>query len=875
VYSFYTVTFVQGDRLGRYEIVGSLGAGGMGEVYRARDSHLDRSVAIKVLPEDFARDAQARLRFEREAKAISNLSHPNICTLYDVGRDGETDYLVMELIDGETLASRISRGAVSVHEAVRYGIEIAAALERAHAAGIVHRDLKPANVLLSKNGAKLLDFGLARKQATPDLEAAELTAVRELTVDGALLGTVQYMAPEQVEGRVADARTDIFAFGCVMFEMLSGEKSFSGGSRAALTAAILKESPPRLDAVRRDVPARLARIVDKCLAKEPEGRWQSAHDLKTELQWLAEGDTEPAVGKKSRRGWWTAALLAALLTVVVLVLTSQLRRDPAPFPHTFDVPLPPRTSFYSFSGPVAISPDGRKLAFFTFTEGRYLLWIRPLDALAARPVVGSEGGSNAFWSPDSRSVAFFAGSKLKIADLESGKVSSLVDMPFAGTGAWGADGVILIGTFGQPLMRIPAGGGTPAAMTSLDPALGETEHLWPHFLPDGRRFLFLARTADGEKNAIHLGSTKSSAVRRVVEANSNPGYVNGHLLYGNGRNLVARRFDPDRPAALSDPVTVADDVWHLPMASSAIFSVSHDGTVAYGTPSDLASEIVLYNRHGRELRRVGARGEHLTAELSPNGRVLLTETMMARGGVSISAIDLGRQVTSTLTADTHWSGYPVWSADGTRIAYIAAPAGRMTIYEKAASGAGRERLIHVSDSLAHVTDYTPDGRFMIVQRMDATAGYDLLLLSLDGSGTFQPLVSSPADDMQGRVSPDGRWLAFTSNRSGRLEVYVSPFPKVDRQWQISPAGASQPRWSSDGKKLMFVDADHTLMSSRIESAGDDIEAGEPEVEFRLQIRPFFDRYDYAVSPNGEEIYVNQQVADAGAGKIIVTTAWPR
>jgi eukaryotic-like serine/threonine-protein kinase len=849
----------------------------MGEVYRARDVRLDRSVAIKVLPAEFAHTEHARLRFQREARAISSLKHPNICTLYDVGSQGDTDYLVLELIEGETLARRIARGPVAIELALRYGIEIAAALERAHAAGIIHRDLKPANVLIAKDGAKLLDFGLARGlEIDEHAVGSDDTVRRELTTTGAVVGTVQYMSPEQVEARPVDARTDIFALGCVLYEMLTARKPFTGETHAALIASILTSEPPGITTLRPELPPKLERVIRKCVVKDPDARWQSAHDLKTELEWIAEGEPAAAAGAAQKRWRWPALGAASVIVAASIVFAAITLRESAPVvEHTFEVPLPPRSALYAFSGPLAISPDGRNLAFFTFTEGRYLLWIRSLDNLSARPVAGTDGGSNAFWSPDSRSLAFFAGIKLKVIDVESGQVRTIGDAPGIATGTWGADGVILIGTFGSGILSFPAAGGAESRVTSLDSGRGEIGHIWPQFLPDGRRFLFLARTIDGERNALYLGSTSGAQPKRIIEASTNAAYVRGHLLYGNGRDLVARPFDPDRPASIGASAVVAENVWHLPMISSAIFSASSGGTLVYGTPSDLATEIVMADRSGRPLAVVGGRGEHLDIELSPNGRVLLTETMTKNGGGIVSAIDLVRQVTSNVSDTQQWSGQPVWSHDGNRVAFVSTPLTQMGIYEKAEGGAGPKTLIHTSDTLVFGSDYTPDGRSLLIQRLDASSGYDLMLLSLDGSEKLEPVINSPADDIQGRVSPDGNWLAFTSNRTGRLEVYVSPFPIADRQWQISAAGASQPRWSFDGTRLFYIDADQKLMSSRVQMTPGAFEAGQPELEFQLRIRPFFDRYDYAVTSDGERVFINQSVADAVPGKIIVTTAWPK
>jgi serine/threonine protein kinase len=518
------MTLAAGSRLGPYEILSAIGAGGMGEVYKARDTRLERTVAVKVLPEHLTANEDLRQRFEREAKTISQISHPHICALYDVGREGDRDYLVMEYLEGETLAARLDKGALPAEQLLRYGIEIADALDKAHRLGIVHRDLKPGNVMLTKSGVKLLDFGLA-KAVQPAASVSALTSMPTetpaLTAEGTILGTFQYMAPEQLEARDTDARTDIFAFGAVVYEMATGQKAFSGRSRASLIGAILKDEPPPISAVQPMTPPALDRVVKTCLAKDPEDRWQTARDVVLELGWIAEGSqagtTPPAVAARRSRervAWILSALLAiALALTLVLPYLGRARTSSEGRAVRLSV-LPPEKGRF-MPGTIALSPDGTRLAFVAAdADGRSLLWIRSLDALEARALPGTERAYAPFWSPDGRFLAFFAEGKLKRVEASGGPpqiLSNLTGTLSAGTvgrgGTWNREGVILFAPNpGGPLVRIADTGGAPAPVTKLDVSRQENSHRWPVFLPDGRRFLYFARSRLKENHAIFVGS---------------------------------------------------------------------------------------------------------------------------------------------------------------------------------------------------------------------------------------------------------------------------------------------------------------------------------------------------------------------------------
>jgi eukaryotic-like serine/threonine-protein kinase len=565
-----------GTRLGPYEILAPLGAGGMGEVYRARDTRLDRTVAVKVLPAPLSADSELRLRFEREARAVSRLNHPHICTLHDVGHHQAIDFLVMEYLEGETLADRLKKGAIPLNQLLQYAIEIADALVHAHRAGLLHRDLKPANIMLTKTGAKLLDFGLAKVQLLPAGNALSLaTGSDPLTHRGAILGTVQYMAPELLDGREADARSDIFAFGAVLYEMVTGHKAFDGDSAPRVMAAILTIHPPQISTLQPSAPPALERVITRCLTKDPDERWQSAYDLKAELQWIAEGAAQPGAaialskrGPRMREGLaWVAAAVGILAAIVLAALNSSTTRD-APMLLRLSVPRPPipGSNFVT-----AISPDGRSIVYAVDDDvhpGQ--LWIRRLGSLAMHPLPATEGATSPFWSPDSRFVGFFADGKLKTIEIgtssDYGRPHTLCDAPTGRGGAWNRDGVIVfVPNLEDAIYRVPAAGGRVSPVTTLNRDRQETSHRWPDFLPDGRHFLYWVRSADEQNQGIYIGSldarSESQHDQRLLGTPNNALYAApGYLLFERDRMLMAQAFDPGRLQLLGEPQRIADDV---------------------------------------------------------------------------------------------------------------------------------------------------------------------------------------------------------------------------------------------------------------------------------------------------------------------------
>jgi eukaryotic-like serine/threonine-protein kinase len=587
------VTLTPGSRLGPYEVLGQIGAGGMGEVYKARDTRLERTVAVKVLPPHLSASPESRQRFEREAKTISQLSHPHICAIYDVGREGDTEYLVMEFLEGETLSDRLGKGPLPLEQTLRFGTEIADALDKAHRQGIVHRDLKPGNVMLTKSGVKLLDFGLA-KVMEPAQPVSSLTSnptmagTPNLTEEGTILGTFQYMAPEQLEGKEADGRTDIFAFGAVLYEMATGRPAFTGASRASLISSIMTSQPSAISAVEPMTPPMLEHIVQRCLAKGRDDRWQSAGDVSGELRWLASAPTggTPAVSARSRNGRVVAIgallLLAALLAVLALPRLRRAASQPQAVRFLVGPPTGALFTHDVVATNMALSPDGRHLAFVASSQGRRQIWLRDLDAVTARALAGTEGGSSPFWSPDSRSLGFFAERKLKRLAISGGAPQAITEAVNGGNACWGADDTILfIDNIGREgILSVPAGGGAVAEVTHFDKKRGDIWHAWPSFLPDGHHFLYSAWF--GDKSSIRLGSLEQGDLGDLLPARSRAVFApEGYLLYVSEGALLARTFDPKGFRVSGNPLTVAGRVPYLAVTGGADFAVSQTGALAF------------------------------------------------------------------------------------------------------------------------------------------------------------------------------------------------------------------------------------------------------------------------------------------------------
>jgi eukaryotic-like serine/threonine-protein kinase len=853
-----------GTKLGPYEILEPIGAGGMGEVYKAADTRLGRLVAVKILPAHLSEKPELRQRFEREAQTIAGLNHPHVCTLYDIGHQDGTHFLVMEFLEGETLAQRLSRGALPLDEVLRYATQIADALEKAHALGVTHRDLKPGNIMLNKSSAKLLDFGLAKLRIPEKLPTASaVPTVGDLTIHGTLLGTVQYMAPEQIEGDDVDARTDIFAFGVILYEMITGKKPFTGKSHASLMGVILERNPVGISSLEPLAPPDLERVVEICLAKAPENRWQSAHDILLQLQWIAEGGSRvglpaPIVHRRKSReriAWSIAvvAVVAALALAVPWKSADDVRTV------RFSV-FPTGTSIFG-QAPLApfpiVSPDGHHLAFVAQEPGeRSQIWVREMDSIDARPLAGTEGAQAIpFWSPDSRFIAFAANGRLRKVESTGSPVQVICDLSGTGVeGTWNREGIILFnrtpGTGAIPiggLFRVADGGGEPVAVSTPDTALKETTRHLPQFLPDGRHFLYLA----GPPNTVYVGSLDSKETKRLLTADSAAAYaLPGYLLYLRQGTLLGQKFDADRLELSGEPFRVAEDVRSRVENGRASFSISNNGTLVYrtgGFVNQAELRVVWVDRNGKRQDSINQTGDSRFPVLAPDEKRIAVARRDATSGIDLWIIDLERGINSRFTFGTTNEVDPVWSQDGARIAFRANPDGIYDLYQKLSTGIATEELLWKSDQDKIPTDWSPDGRFILFNSNDPTMKIDMWYLPLFGDRKPQVFVRTPFNEGNGRFSPDGRWVAYTSDESGTRQVYIQPFPPSGQKIQISVNGGDQVQWRHDGKELFFIDAmSRNLMAVQI-TGGSTITAGSPKVLFEVPTSAF----SYDVTADGQ------------------------
>jgi len=868
------MTIAAGTRLGPYEVVAPIGAGGMGEVWRGRDTRLERSVAIKILPAEFADDVQFRLRFEREAKTISQLNHPHICTLYDVGEN----YLVMELLEGESLAERLARGALPFDQVIRYGIEIAEALEKAHKAGVVHRDLKPGNIMLTKSGAKLLDFGLAKPEpvAVADLS----TEMRPLTAEGVIVGTLNYMAPEQLEGHGVDARSDIFALGAVLHEMASGKRAFQGNSKASLIASILTAEPQSVSAIQPMTPVAFDRTVRTCLQKDPDQRWQSAHDVAMELRWITES-TPARIARRPQYLAWSVAALLAVVTAIVLLRPRGQVSDVRPMRFVIN---PPAGAAFNFAGrdagPVIVSPNGNRVAFVaTSSDGAKQLYVRNMDAVAAQPLLGTAGASYPFWSADSENLGFFADGKLKRVAATAGAVTTLCDAATGRGGAWNREGTILFAPNQyDALYRVQASGGEPAGVTNLDMADRQLSHRWPSFLPDGHHFVYLqfsSEMARGGSQAIYIASLDEPHGALLLHANSGAVYVDpGYLLYILEGNLMALPFDAQRLRAAGDPFPIAEHVQIYKNTASGVFSASNNGVLAYqeaGSPP--ISHLTWYDRHGNVQGTVGRPDDYEDPRLSPDGRRIAVTRRDPDTGISnIWLYDVGSNAPTRFSYVPTFDHIPTWSPDGKRIVFDSNRNGAADIYLKAFGG--EEQLLYHSPSASQPTDWSQDGSKIVFQSLDRITRWDLWTLSLpDRRAT--PLLRGSANEKEGQISPDGKWIAYSSDEAGRPDVYVSRFPSMTGRWQVSSTGGggSQPRWRRDGKEIFFLSADRKMTAVAVHTNGIDLVADVPQPIFQTRARYTGERC-YDVSADGQRFVINSMVLDQPVSPIVLVVNWP-
>jgi len=880
------MTLAAGTRLGPYEIVSAIGAGGMGEVYKARDTRLDRDVAVKVLPEHLAASEEIRQRFEREAKTISQFSHPHICALFDVGREGEIEYLVMEFLEGESLADRLGKGPLPTEQILRYGIEIADALDKAHRQGIVHRDLKPGNIMITKSGVKLLDFGLAKPLATAgarpvsgaSVMATEAQVSQPLTERGTILGTFQYMAPEQLEGAEADSRSDIFAFGAVLYEMATGRKAFTGKSQASLIGSILRDDPAPVSEVAPMVPPAFNRVIKTCLAKDPEHRFQTAHDIKLQLEWIQEGGSQaglpaPVVARRKNREKLAWAVAAVAVVAAAAATFGWARRAPKP-PRLirFEIATPPEV--VALDTP-RISPDGRVVAFNAAdTTGKAEIWLRPLDALQGHPLPGTEGAGRPFWSPDSKFIGFFADGKLKKVDIAGGPPQKICDAPSGSDGSWNPEGVILYdGRAADPIMRVPAAGGTPVPEVLKDPKVS-AQIGWPEFLPDGKHYFYMSLAPKSEDSTYRIGVLGSKESKPFASAQTLITYApQGYLLFVRDRTLVAQRFDASSLKTLGEPVPLAEKIG-IDSVGLARFSVSREGTLVYRT-GEAGARLQWVDRNGKELEVVGDQGEVRTPAISLQGDRLAFTVDDPRSGTSdIWVRDLARGTNSRLTFGPPDHVAPAWSPDGKWIAYRVSTNGPSSLAVKAADGTGEEKILLKGETVTVPTDWSRDGRYVAYTQANKEGNLDLWALPVSGEGKPILVLQTPFNESNGMFSPDGRFMLYQSNESGRIEIYVRSFPGPGGKWQISTAGGADPHWSADGKEITYRTLDQKVTSVEVKTNGDAFEAGVPRTLFLGRFQPGTVRNRYAPAPDGQKFLVVSPLGrDAMAPTTVVLNWW--
>jgi eukaryotic-like serine/threonine-protein kinase len=856
------MSIAHGTRLGNFDVIALIGTGGMGEVYKARDTRLDRIVAIKVLPAHLADKPELRERFEREARTIASLNHPHICTLYDIGRQDGTDFLVMEYMEGETLATRLLKGPLPLEQVLQYAIEISDALDKAHRKGVTHRDIKPGNVMLTKSGTKLLDFGLAKlKQAAipaamPESQMATLS--RNPTIEGTLLGTIQYMAPEQVEGKndEIDGRTDIFAFGTLVYEMATGKKAFEGKTNASVMSKIMQVDPPPMSSLQPVTPPGLEHVVKTCLAKDPEDRWQTARDVTRELKSIAEGGSQVgipvAVAARHQRqlGWIAAAVLLLGLASLAFVHYREAPRVIGLETRT-EIVTPSSTDLIS----IAFSPDGRQIVFVASVDGAARLWLRRLDATASQPLPGTEGANYPFWSPDGRSVGFIADGKLKRIDVGGGSPRTVIDTASRG-GTWNADGTILFArSAAGPLSRVSASGGEPVEVTKLGK---QTSHRFPQFLPGGRQFLFYA-TGTLETAGIYLGSLDSPETKRLAAADTAGVYSsNGWLLYVRAGMLLAQRLDLGRGELVGDPVTVANSVAFDAAANVGAFSVSAAGLVIYRSGGSSQRQLVWFDRSGKTLGTLGVpdTSNLLAPRLSPDGRRAALYRLV-QGNWDIWLLDAARA--TRFTFDAAPDRYPIWSPDGSRIAFDSNRKGHRDLYLKPLNGAGSEELLLESAQDKVAMDWSRDGRSLLYLAIDPQTSFDIWVLPMEGERKPYVFVKTLFVEGAAQFSPDAHWVSYMSNESGQYEIYVRSFSDTSReaaaggQWQVSTAGGTYPRWSADGKELFYVAPNGKLMAVPITARGPTFQSGGPVALFQTRIYTPADAlagFQYDVSRDG-------------------------
>ena len=867
-----------GTRLGPYEIQEPLGAGGMGEVYRARDTRLDRTVAIKILPAHLSSDPVRKQRFEREAKAISGLNHPHICVLHDIGQQDGIDYLVMECVEGETLATRLGKGPLSVEQVLKFGAQIADALDKAHRSGIAHRDLKPGNIMLTQTGAKLLDFGLAKPAALTSSATltAAATQTTPVTAEGTIVGTFQYMSPEQIEGKELDGRSDIFSLGSVLYEMLTALPAFPGKSNLSVASAILEKEPAPIVTLKPLTPPILDHAIRRCLAKDPEARWQMARDLQLELKWMAEGGSQsgisiPAAPPRNRRerfAWAGMGVFA--LVALAFAIAFVLRTPKQPQPMRLTAEIGADAKLYPNYGPSAVlSPDGSRLAFLA-TDGnqKRRIYIRSLDQTQATALSGTENARNHFFSPDGQSLGFFADGKLKKISVLGDTATILCDAPDDRGGSWGEDGAIVFTPyFGAPLFSVASSGGTAKPITTLNAETGELSHRWPQVLAGGKMILFTASAITGnfENADIVLYSVATGQRKTLHRGGFHARYLpSGHMVYMHEGTLFGIPMDLGRMETTGQPTRVLDNVATNSGTGGAQFSFSQTGNLVYLAGGTVLQDVYLdwMDREGKftHLRQTPA--QYFSPVFSPDGKHLAFSAP-AGGRNDIWIYAWQSDTLTRLTFDGESNSNPAWTPDGRRVTYSTVEKGSQSnIYWKRADGGGEVMQLTDSKRAKNPFSWRADGKVLAFTQLNPVTRWDIFTLSLQGSETSgwkaeepKSFLNGAYDELDPTFSPDGRWLAYYSDESGTFEVYVRPFPGPGGKWQISANGGMTPRWSANGKELFYHTLDNKLMVAEYTASGDSFNAGAPRQWSPGQFTARGPNRNFDVHPDGKRVMV--------------------
>ncbi len=898
-----------GTKLGPYEITGAIGAGGMGEVYRARDTRLGRDVAIKVLPQQLTQNADAKQRFEREARAVSSLNHPRICTLHDIGHQDGTDFLVMEFLEGETLARRLEKGPLATAELLRIAIEIADALEKAHRQGVIHRDLKPGNIMLTKSGAKLMDFGLAKSaiagagaapslsSLTQSLNPAGQRPTEPLTAAGTIVGTFQYMSPEQMEGKETDARSDIFSFGAVLFEMATGKRAFDGKTTASVIAAILEREPPSISQLQPMSPPALDRVVKTCLAKEPDERFQSMHDVKLQVEWIRDAGSQAgvaapvAVHRKNReRIAWAAAAL--LLIIAVIFAAGYFLRAPGQGPSVSAEILPPEKTTFTLmnddaAGPVVFSKDGKQIAFVAEdASGDTNLYVRSLADKDARMIPNTEGAEYPFWSPDGESLGFYSSGKLRRVAVNGGPPVEICDAQRMRGGTWLPDDTILFTPdITAGIFRVSASpGSTPVEITKTSSA--QDTNRWPYILPDGKHFLYLASSHSNPQasaqNGIYFASLDGKENRFVMPAQSNVVYARGELLFVQDGTLLARPFDPSTGKAGGEPVALAQNVSFNVSSWRAAFDASSNGALIYQPTNGLGGvKLLVMDRDGKVEQTINETDPLSNVRFSPDGRKLAIQSRGGAQGYNIWILNLEKGTRLRLTFGYTTEGF-CWSGDGNSVYYVhvaySPDKGSAPIYELHrvnVDGSGRDQMLFESKGRFYMSSVSPDASKLLLVEPFGSLPLTTGIMDVGPGATPKPLLKEPVGAFRAGFSPDGRWALYISAETGRFELYAVPPSGGDGQ-QLTSTGALYWSWRADGKVIEYSTAEGSIYELPISETTGSLSAGAPRLLFDTHI-PSTDQYTrqlWDATSDGQRFVVVASGDNSNGSVAELMTNWP-